>query len=108
MVGAAPLVGAAFDVGSGKFGTPCERMHPANLSAAASALELAVVVDLLDELQAAIASAEQVTASATTRAWRTRCRVCLGVARMSYSAWLARDLSLPDDRLHGRNVASAQ
>jgi hypothetical protein len=102
------LVEGAFDVGSGKFDTPCERMHTANFSAAARALELPVVVDLLDEPQATIDSTEQTTASATTRAWRTRCRVSLAVARMSYSGGLARDPSLPDDGLHGRNVASSQ
>jgi len=52
-----------FVVGSGKFATPCERMHSANLSAAASGIELAGVVDLVDDPQAAIAIAHVTAAS---------------------------------------------
>jgi hypothetical protein len=33
---------APFDVGSGKFGTPCERMQVANLSPAVAPLEAAL------------------------------------------------------------------
>ncbi len=59
-----------FGVGSRKFGTPCERMHSANLSAAVTGLEAVVCVGVLDDPQAAIATAQQVTASAITRAWQ--------------------------------------
>jgi hypothetical protein len=47
------------DVGSMKFGTPCERIHAANLGDAASGRELCAVVDLLEDPQAAIASTHQ-------------------------------------------------
>jgi hypothetical protein len=70
-------------VGSEKFGTPCERMHAANLSPAERTLGLAVVVDLLDDPQAAITSAKHVTASAITPPWRVWCGVLVvGVRRV--------------------------
>jgi hypothetical protein len=45
-------------------------MHSANLSAAVTGLEAVVWVGVLDDPQAAIASAQQVIASAITRTWR--------------------------------------
>ena len=53
-----PTVGAVpFPVGSGKLGTPWERMHAASLTAAASAVEDDVLCGLFAEPQAAMASA---------------------------------------------------
>jgi hypothetical protein len=57
-------------------------MQAANLTDAASGLELVVVGGLLDDPQAAIATTHQLTASAAVRAWRD---VSLGVPRMPYS-----------------------
>jgi hypothetical protein len=52
--------------GSGKFGTPCERMHDANLIPAAARLEalLLGLVGLLDDPQPAITSTPDTTATA--------------------------------------------
>jgi hypothetical protein len=67
-------------------------MHAANLTDAASEFELTVAVDFLDDPHPAIATAQQVTPRAITRAWRARCGVSLGVWGIS-SSGLARHLS---------------
>jgi len=69
-------------------------MHAANLTDVASELGPDEPADLLDDPQAVMATAQQVTASTITRRWRAQCRVSLGVSRTSYSRVLARHPSL--------------
>lgn len=63
-------------VGSGKFGTPCERMHDVNLIAdaisAAATFEVLLLglLDLLEDPQPAITSRPDVTATAIAARWR--------------------------------------
>jgi len=54
-------------LGSGKFGTPCERMQSANLSPAAAPLEPDRSFDRPEDPHAVSASAQLPTASATAR-----------------------------------------
>lgn len=54
-------------LGSGKFGTPCERMHWLNAKNAPSRLEL---LALLDDPQAVTVRAQPTAMSAIKRLWR--------------------------------------
>jgi hypothetical protein len=56
-----------FDVGSGKLGTPCERMHAANLRPTEARVAPAVVVDLPDDPHPATVSAVHAMMSPITR-----------------------------------------
>src|ERR1035437_5517645 len=69
---------------SGKFGTPWERMQSEYLTACGEALEASVLVDLLEDPQAAIPTPQPTAASVISSRWRSprrgvhvRCRCAL-------------------------------
>lgn len=63
----AGVAAVPFTVWSPKFGTPCARMQAANLSDAPSGLELAVVLGVLDDPQAATAMMQEMVARRSVR-----------------------------------------
>jgi hypothetical protein len=67
-------------------GTPCERMQLAAVIPCALALEPAALRDALDDPQAAIATADAITASTLMKLWRAPLGgSLLRVSRMSKS-----------------------
>src|ERR1039458_3238064 len=79
------MTGGPFGLGSGKFGTPCERMHSATLSAG---LPLAAaLLGLPEGPHAAIATAQLMAASAIERVWgRLRALLLAGMG-MSWESF---------------------
>ena len=62
------------ELGSGKFGTPCERMQSAALIPAPAALEPDALCEVLDDPQAAIATEYVIAAHTLKRRWRSLLR----------------------------------
>lgn len=87
-------------LGSGKFGTPCERMQSAKRIPCPGPLEPAVLFGLPEEPQAVIANAQAMTVSVISRLWQ---RLLGGVLVDAWRMWFSiRVTARPSCR--GRSV----